>query len=406
VNTSRTPMHTRLYSATLLVLVGATSTLAAQVRSARPAPDSDDARRITRTLLSRFDDSADRPHLGISVESGSSGDTLGILVGDVTAGGPADMAGVQTGDRLTSIDDVSLRLDAADAGDAEMQGIALRRLTRELARHKVGDEVRVRLLRDGRQQVVKVTTVAGRDIHLAYTLVSGMRANMDRASLGIRLGGGGSVRDTIGIFVASVARDGPAEQAGLIEGDRIASINRVDLRVPREDVDDWEAASARARRLTRELAKLKAGDEVELRVIHAGQGRTVRVKTVAARDLKGSGDRMFMIGDGTGMRTFDFTVPPVPPVPPAAAVPGMPPAPQAPFLERVPRPPLPPDAPFPGEAPRFFYFDGGGNAAVRMRMSSPGAIELPRDVRLRTRESLGRVLEVAPRSRHRIRIEM
>ncbi len=399
-------MHTRLYSATLLALVGATSTLAAQARSTRPAPDRDDARRITRTLLSRFDDSADRPHLGISVESGSSGDTLGILVGDVTEGGPADKAGVKTGDRLTSIDDVSLRLDAADALDAETQGIALRRLTRELARHKVGDQVRLRLLRDGRQQDVKVTTVAGRDIRPAYTLVSGTRATMDRASLGIGLGDGGSVRDTIGIFVASVAHDGPAEKAGLIEGDRIASINGVDLRVPREDADDWAATSARARRLSRELAKVKAGDEVELRVIHAGQGRTVRVKTVAARDLERSGGGMFMIGDGAGMRTFDFTVPPAPPVPPAPVVPGVPPVPPTPFLERVPRPPLPPDAPFPGEAPRFFYSDGGGNAPARMRMSSPRTIELPREVRVRTRESPGRVLELAPRSHRRIRVEM
>ncbi len=127
------------------------------------------------------------------------------------------------------------------------------------SRRKIGDVVKLQLMRDGRSQEVQVTTAAARDVRPALSLVRGMRADMDRASLGIGLGGGGSVRDTLGIFVASVAHDGPAEKAGVIEGDRIASINGVDLRVPREDAEDWQAASVRARRLTRELEKVKAG---------------------------------------------------------------------------------------------------------------------------------------------------
>jgi hypothetical protein len=88
-------MTTRLLSATLLALVGAASTLPAQVRTTRPAPERDEVRRLARTLISRIGDDPDRPRLGITVESRGVSDTLGILVGEVSAGGPADKAGVR-----------------------------------------------------------------------------------------------------------------------------------------------------------------------------------------------------------------------------------------------------------------------------------------------------------------------
>ncbi|MCC6772460.1 MAG: PDZ domain-containing protein, partial [Gemmatimonadaceae bacterium] len=94
-------MPTRLLSATLLALVGAASTLPAQVRTTRPEPD--EVRQLARTLISRIGDDADRPRLGITVEARGVSDTLGLLVGDVTADGPADKAGVKAGDRLLAI---------------------------------------------------------------------------------------------------------------------------------------------------------------------------------------------------------------------------------------------------------------------------------------------------------------
>src|SRR5690606_1049153 len=198
--------------------------------------------------------------------------------------------------RLVAINGVNLRLAPADADDEEMQGVVSRRLTRELSRHKAGDEVELRLVRDGRTQTLRVKTTAASELAPATaTWVRGGGASAERASLGIGLGATGSKRDTLGILVASRAVDGPAEKAGLEEGDRIASVNGVDLRVQREDVGDWSASTAKVNRLNRELEKVKAGDEVELRVYRAGQPRTVKVKTVAARELRSSRRGMFMV---------------------------------------------------------------------------------------------------------------
>ena len=92
----------------------------------------------------------------------------------------------------------------------------------------------------------------------------------DRAVIGITTSSG-SARDTLGVLVSSVAAGGPAEKAGIEEGNRIAAINGVNLRLDAADVGDWEMSSAMSRRVTRELGKLKPGDDVELRVYGSGQ---------------------------------------------------------------------------------------------------------------------------------------
>src|SRR4029079_370086 len=83
-----------------------------------------------------------------------------------------------------------------------------------------------------------------------------------RAALGINTSSTGTLRDTLGLLVSSVVRGGPAEKAGLEEGHRIASINGVNLRSTKADLEDYENAGTLNRRLVRELEKVKPGDEV------------------------------------------------------------------------------------------------------------------------------------------------
>lgn len=238
----------------------------------------------------------DRPMIGVSTRTSGKRDTLGLLVESVTRDGPADKAGLEEGDRLVSVNGVNLRLSAADAGEPDMDGVANRRLIRELEKHKAGDEVELRVYRDGNIRTVRVKTVTADELNSQTITTSGSmfrRMASDRAALGLSLGGNGSRRDTLGVLVVGVADDGPAAKAGIDEGDRVAAINGVDLRVASEDAGDWQASNARINRLNREMEKVKAGDAVELRVYSGGQVKTVRVDAVKASEIEGQGQSFF-----------------------------------------------------------------------------------------------------------------
>jgi hypothetical protein len=129
--------------------------------------------------------------------------------------------------------------------------------------------------------------------------------NSDRAMLGIATGSSGR-RDTLGLFIESITDGGPADKAGLEEGNRIASINGVNLKVAREDAGESDMAGAMTNRLIREMRKIKAGDDVTLQVWADGHYKTVKVKTVAAKDLEsrddGAGDFAFAMNDMPRLR--------------------------------------------------------------------------------------------------------
>jgi hypothetical protein len=126
-----------------------------------------------------------------------------------------------------------------------------------------------------------------------------------RAALGIELRSTGTRRDTLGVFVEGVSPKGPAETAGIVEGDRIAAINGVDLRTPAADIDDSYSNGLASHRLTREVQKLTPGSRVTLRVYSGGRFRDVQVVAGKATDVMRLGDhfRMGMPG-GEGMMPF------------------------------------------------------------------------------------------------------
>lgn len=289
----------------------------AEQRAERQKEDVERARGMGRAFsFVTGPEDRERPRLGITTESSGQRDTLGLLVTRVLPDGPAAKAGLEEGDRLQSVNGVNLRLAREDAGERDMDGVALRRLIRTLEKAKIGDEVELRVWSEGSVKTVKVKTASVEDLEPRRGTVS-VRDREDRAAIGIGIGLTGSRRDTLGIMIASISEDGPAEKAGLIEGDRIQSINGVDLRVPREDAGDWDMANARARRLTRELEKLKPGDDVELRVYSGGSTKTVRLKAVEAGEIRSRG---FFFGDMPGAV---FTFPRRPGMPGAAIAPEL-----------------------------------------------------------------------------------
>ncbi len=229
-----------------------------------------------------FTGDENRAVIGVTTSTGSARDTLGVLVTSVTAGGPAERAGIEEGNRIASVNGVNLKLAPADIGDWDMASMMTRRLSREIGKLKAGDEAELRVYSSGQTRTVRVKTVAADSLNPRRHLVREMN---DRAALGISLGSTGSRRDTSGVLIMGLEDDGPAAKAGLEEGNRIAAINGVDLRVSRDDAGDEFVSSAKVRRLHRELEKVKAGDEVTLRIYSGGRTRDVRVKTVPLSDL-------------------------------------------------------------------------------------------------------------------------
>lgn len=127
-------------------------------------------------------------------------------------------------------------------------------------------------------------------------------AMMKRPAIGIQLSPTGTVRDTLGVFVSRVTPKGPAENAGIVEGDRLVSINGVDLRVNAADAGDSYAAGLPSRRLTREVAKLTPGSVANVRVYSGGRVRDVQVTVGRASDLREPGMfGMTMEGGPNGM---------------------------------------------------------------------------------------------------------
>jgi serine protease Do len=257
----------------------------------------------------------DRAVIGITTGSGSARDTLGILVSTITAGGPAEKAGLEEGMRISAINGVNLKLAAADVGDWEMSSALTRRFTREMARIKAGDEVELKLVSGGTTKTVKVKTVMYDDLYNASRMVTRRRDDDDRAVLGVSLGSSGSKRDTLGVLISMLDDAGPAAKAGLEEGNRIQAINGIDLKVTRDDAGDSYISSSKVRRLQREIEKLKVGDEVTLKVyVGGGRTRDVKIKTVAASDLPNRGFSIFSREGVSGQGGFMVPTPARPPL--------------------------------------------------------------------------------------------
>lgn len=246
--------------------------------------------------------------------SASSRDTLGVFVSEVQSGGPAEKAGIEEGNRIASINGVSLRLSSADIEDPEMASVMTRRLTRELDKLKPGDEVDLRVYAGGQFKNVKVKTVSPDSLYRATI----RRTADERATLGLRIGTTGSSRDSLGVFVMGVVDNGPAAKAGVEEGSRIASINGVDVRGRRSsDEDDMLMRSAGVSRLEREISRLKPGDDATLRVYYNGQYKNVTVKAARMSDLPRRGTRITIMGDDNMM-----TMPAMPPMPARVEIDG------------------------------------------------------------------------------------
>ena len=190
--------------------------------------------------------------LGVDVDNVQK-KTEGLFINGIYKGYGAEKAGLRRGDYLMAIND-------APVYNFDM-------LIKEVDRYKVGDEVYVTILRNGRRDKIQVS-LSDYPEFLRYNSyywlkklgMDGFRGEVKVAKLGIEAD---PVWDKYALEVKEVARNSAAEKAGLQSGDIILGM------------DDYTFATMEELRYY--LSKYKPGDIVSLSVIQNAVVRPVKV---------------------------------------------------------------------------------------------------------------------------------
>jgi serine protease Do len=197
----------------------------------------------------------------------------GVLISNVAPGGPAQKAGIESGDICYSFDGVKVQ----DSGQ-------LAKLVKE---RKAGDKIAVVMFREGKEKKLFVTlerrapVPAVKDALGAYTVVdmdemlkdaykssgklylkSFMKGHLGMALLDLNedIAPYFGAKEGDGALVYSVEKGSPAEKAGIRGGDVIAGVNGTAV----------EGASC----VTSELSDIEKGDKVALEVLRKGIKKT------------------------------------------------------------------------------------------------------------------------------------
>ena len=159
----------------------------------------------------------------------------GALVNTVTDGSPAGKAGLKEGDIILSY------------GDKAIDHV--QDLTRAVADTKAGTSRDLKILRDGRQQTVKVNIAALKDDAAKPVLASNSAGpaaggGISLAELGLSL-----ATDDGDVVVSQVKVNSPAADAGIRVGDKLVKVNQTSptsLDAAKKAVDEAKAAKRSA----------------------------------------------------------------------------------------------------------------------------------------------------------------
>ena len=176
----------------------------------------------------------------------------GVLVTQTYEGDPADKAGIKEGDIIVEVDGTPI--DSS------------RELSRTVAEAGVGSDMRITLLRDGREKTVKVRLAKRSDTEPTVARGEarsddlGLRVRTIDPEIAERLG---MDPDAQGVVVTDVASGSKAGEAGIRQGDVVIEINRK----PIESLEDYRE----------QLRRIDDGDTVQM-LLRRGGGGLVAVK--------------------------------------------------------------------------------------------------------------------------------
>jgi serine protease Do len=154
----------------------------------------------------------------------------GALVADVQADTPAAKAGIKVGDAILSVDGERLK-DARD-------------LSRRVAAKQPGAQVKLQVLRDGKEQTFAVTLAKLPEQVQAAAPTRGDKGGAEEPKLGLTLAPANSVAGagSEGVVITEVDPGGPAAERGLQSGDVILEIGGKKVSTPAEVRDAIAAA--------------------------------------------------------------------------------------------------------------------------------------------------------------------
>ncbi|HVY89403.1 MAG TPA: Do family serine endopeptidase [Hyphomonadaceae bacterium] len=206
---------------------------------------SEQARNVVEQIISHG--SVQRGWLGVQIQpvtpeiASSLGlsTARGAMVNAVTAGGPADKGGIRDRDVILSFGDRPIN--------------HLQDLTRAVADTKAGTVKDVKILRDGREQTLRVNiqplTDDDKTTKIADKSDAGDKpGQMKMSDLGLSLAAGDD-----GVVVASVKTNSPAEDAGIRVGDKLVMVNQTAV----NSTDAAKKAVDEARKQKREAVLLQ-----------------------------------------------------------------------------------------------------------------------------------------------------
>ncbi len=175
-------------------------------------------------------------------------DQRGVLVTQVFPGDPADKAGMKVKDVILSVDGKTVHNS--------------RELSSTVAGMEVGREVPVKVLRDGKEQTLRVKLAERKDTDQPVR----SQAPQDSDDLGIRAADlnpdtarrFGLDPEERGVLIVQVRSGGKADQAGMRQGDVVKEVNRVPVTSVQE--------------MRTEYQKVRAGETVLFLVKRSGAG--------------------------------------------------------------------------------------------------------------------------------------
>jgi len=208
--------------------------------------------------------------------------TKGFLVIETSPGGPASKAGVQGGDKLVDVGGRKTKLGGDVIIKIDNQSVSkIDDVLVYLEQHKkVGQSVKLTVLRDGKLQMVNVP-LAERPLRLN---VEPLWLGIDGVDMSSDIATKLNTNQSTGILVVGVISDGPADKAGMKGGYRITDINGTEIelggdiitsadKVPIENLKDLS---------TYIINNKREGDKMSIGILRDGKAQEIEV-TLEAR---------------------------------------------------------------------------------------------------------------------------